>query len=294
MILVFIIFQYLIQAVVDLTDKFLISTRKIEPVNYTFYTVATGLILLIAWPFSYAHIPNIFIIWNLASGILFSLAMYVFFRALAQGEASRVVPFVFALVPIFDVIISIFTGKNLLTITEFSAIFLLVPGALLVSYEKGKIWGKHVLLKACSAFLFSSYYALWQYSSQMGPVLNNLMWNRLGAAIILILLLIVPSYRAKVFSFKNVQNKKSTSALFLFKQVLGGLNFIFLSFLIALGNISIINSLQGVRYVFVLILSFILSKTRNHLIAETHNKTIIMQKTFGIIFIFIGTLLLFI
>src|ERR1700733_10327190 len=137
MIILLTIFQYLIQAVVDLMDKFLITARKLEPVKYTFYTVVTGLVLLVAWPWFYYNLPAKDILLCLLSGAAFSLAMYVFFKALAQGEVSRVVPFVFGLVPVFDILISILTGRDILRVNEVAAMFLLIPGALLVSHQEG-------------------------------------------------------------------------------------------------------------------------------------------------------------
>jgi len=294
MIILLTIFQYLVQATVDLMDKFLISTRKIEPVNYTFYTVVTGLLLLCAWPWVFAALPLKFILLNLFSGAFFSLAMYVFFVALSQGEVSRVIPYVFGLVPAFDILIANVTGRNVLSIHEFAAVVLLIPGALIVSHQKGSFWGKHIALKTLSAFLFSCYYAFWQYGSQVGPVLNSLIYNRIGAAAVLIILLLWPAFRKKVFVFENVKHKKSTSFIFLFKQVLGGANFIFLSFLYALGTISIINALQGFRYVFLLILSSVISSKRGHIIKEQDDRKILLQKSFGIGLIFLGVIFLFI
>jgi uncharacterized membrane protein len=294
MIILLTIFQYLVQATVDLMDKFLISTRKIEPVNYTFYTVVTGLILLVAWPWTFAVLPAKFILLNLFSGAFFSLAMFVFFVALSQGEVSRVIPYVFGLVPVFDILIARVTGRNSLTTNQIAAMFLLIPGALIVSHQKGEFWGRHVALKTLSAFLFSCYYALWQYSSQVGPVLNSLIYNRIGAAAVLLIMLALPAFRKKVFTFKKVEKKGSTSFIFLFKQVLGGANFIFLSFLYALGTISIINALQGFRYVFLLIFSWLVAKKRSHLITEEYSWNIILQKAFGVALIFTGVIFLFI
>jgi uncharacterized membrane protein len=294
MIILLTIFQYLIQAVVDLMDKFLITARKLEPVKYTFYTVVTGLVLLAAWPWSYYSLPAHFIFLCMLSGAMFSLAIYVFFKALSQGEVSRVVPFVFGLVPVFDILISVLTGRNILRANEVAAMFLLIPGALLISHQQSSGWGKHVSLKILSAFLFSVYYALWQYSSQVGPVLNNLMWNRLGAALVLLLLLILPSFKKKVFATEAIKNKTGTSIIFLFKQLLGGLNFVFFSFLLVLGKIAIVNGLQGFRYVFLLLFSLFLSKKRRHLIEEDSGHRIFTQKSFGVILIFLGTIFLFI
>jgi uncharacterized membrane protein len=288
------IFQYLIQACVDLMDKFLITARKIEPVSYTFYTVVMGALMLLIWPWFFFSIPSKFVGLDLLSGAFFVLAMYVFYIALSQGEVSRVVPFVFGLVPVFDILISVVTGRDLLHINEVAAIFLLVPGALLVSHQKKSSWAKHAGLKTLSAFLFSTYYALWQFGAQIGPTLNNLMWNRLGAFLVLALLLCWAPFRKKVFTIKHVKRKTETSFIFLFKQVLGGANFIFISFLYVLGNIAVINSLQGFRYVFLLFFSVLISKKRRHLITEETDALVLIQKIFGIALIFAGTVLLFI
>lgn len=294
MIILLTIFQYMVQASVDLMDKFLITARKVEPVSYTFYTVVTGALLAVFWPWNFAYIPGKFVLFDIFSGCVFSLAMYVFFKALAQGEVSRVVPFVFGLVPVFDILIGLITGKNLLMPNEIAAVILLIPGALLVSHQKGEFWPKHIGLKILSAFLFSSYYALWQTASQSGPVLNNLIWNRVGAAAVLALLLFLPSFRKKVFAVKKVKHKGSTSFIFLFKQILGGANFIFLSFLYTLGTISVVNALQGFRYVFLLFFSFFLSKKRRHLIEEETGHLAVLQKGFGVALVFLGTIFLFI
>ena len=293
MIILLTIFQYLIQACVDLMDKFLITARKIEPVSYTFYTVVTGLILLVVWPWTFSHIETKFVILNLLSGAVFSLAMFVFFKVLSEGEASRVIPYVFGIVPVFDLLIGYLTGRNLLEPHEFAAMFLLVPGALLVSYQKNRTWAGHLGMKTVSAFLFSSYYALWQFSSQQGLVLNSLMWNRIGAAAVLLLPLVIPVFRKKVFAHQQIEHKRSTSAIFVFKQALGGINFVFLSFLFSLGTISVINALQGFRYIFILVISTFLSKKRKHMIEEDVAGGAIRQKVFGTILIFCGVILLF-
>lgn len=294
MIILLTIFQYLIQAVVDLMDKFLITVRKLEPVKYTFYTVVTGLVILGLWPWNYYALSARFILLDLLSGAVFSLAIYVFFKALSQGEVSRVVPFVFGLVPVFDILISTATGRNILRLNEVAAMFLLIPGALLISHQKHSGWGKHVALKTLAAFIMSCNFALWQYAAQKGPVLNNLMWNRLGAALVLFILLILPGFRNKIFAVESIKKKAGTSVIFLFKQILGGLNFVFLSFLLVLGKISIINGLQGFRYAFLLFFSLFLSKKRRHMIAEEPGHDIVTQKSFGIVLIFVGTILLFI
>ncbi len=282
------------QAVVDVLDKFLISKRKVEALSYTFYTIVTGLFILLLWPFQFAHISNYYLILSLLSGALFSLAIFVYFKALEQGEASRVIPFVYGLVPLFDIFIQVLIGKNILTLPQGAALFLLIPGALLMGYKGGKVLTKHVGTKILAAFLLSSYFVLWNAASYGQPVFNNLMWNRVGGAFVLVVPLIFAPYRKKIFSTQKVKEKGSTSFLFIFKQLLGGATFIFLSFLLAKGNVSLINALQGFRYVFLFIIALFISRHYRHILEEDTNSHIVRQKVFAMSLIVTATIILFI
>jgi|GEM_PF-1723038 len=287
------ILQNAIAAVVDVMDKFLISKRKIEPVSYTFFTVVTGAVVLLAWPWVFAHVSVRTVLLDLGAGALFSLAYFIFFKTLAEGEVTRVVPFIFGLLPVFDLLLSALTGRNILTPQSLAAIMLLIPGALLLSFRPGKYLHRHLLLKLLTALLFSCYNFLWQYAAQEGPMLNNFMWNRLGAAGVLVALLVIPLVRAKVFKVDHVPHKRHTSFLFIFKQLLGGSNFIFLSFLLAVGNVVVIDSLLGFRYAFLFLFGLILSVKFKNILDEDLNRHIIIQKAAAIFLIFLGTIFLF-
>jgi uncharacterized membrane protein len=294
MLIWLIIGLYVSMAVVDVMDKFLISKRKIKPISYTFFTVVTGALLLLIWPWVYESLPLKFIGLDLFSGAFFGLTIYVFFKALSFGEASRVVAFIFGMVPVFDIFLSFATGRGTLTVQETAAIALLVPGAFLISYYPHQNYKKHLSLKLLAAFLFSAYNLLWQYGAQEGSSLNNLMWNRIGAALPLILLLLVPSAKSKIFDFGHVAKKAHTSLLFAAKQALGGLNFIFLSYLLTATKIAIVDGLSGFRYAFLFILGLLLSGKRTNVLEEDIGKKVIWQKSAALALIFLGTLILFI
>ncbi|MBI3231472.1 MAG: EamA family transporter [Candidatus Doudnabacteria bacterium] len=292
MVYILTILHYFLAAVVDGLDKFLISKRKIFPASYTFWTIVTGVVVLVAWPFVYQGLKAESIGLDLASGALFSLVLYVFFKAIAQGEVSRVVPFVFGLAPVFDIIIGLVTARNQLDLKELAAMFLLLPGAILISYNKG-FWGKHVATKILSAFLWSAYFALWQYAAQNGNTLNHFMWNRVGAVGVLILALAVPVFRKNALKHQHIENKKNTAGLFLFKQAIGGTNLIFFSWLLVVGKIPVINALQGLRYAFLFLGALFLSKKMKHILHEDTGQGIIWQKLGALALIFLGTLFLF-
>jgi uncharacterized membrane protein len=300
MILILTIIHYLVAAFVDVFDKFLLEKRKIEPVQYTFYTMVTGTVILAMWPFVYERLNASVITLSLFSGAFLSLTFYCFYLSLQEGEISRVVPFVFGLVPLFDVVISWASGVNPLTVSEFSALCVLVPGAFLLAHHKGRWLPRHVLFKVVTALFFSIYYALWQYAGNMAEAFGGdkaltgaLMWNRVGAAGLLIVLLAFPYVRKKVFSTKAILNKKSTSFLFIFKQLIGGANFIFFSWLLTKGKNPVINGLQGFRYAFLILIALFLTRKFKHVLAEETDKRTLFEKAAGIVLIFIGTLILF-
>lgn len=293
MIAILSIFQYFFAAVIDIFDKFLISKRKIEPVAYTFFTVVLGAALLVIWPWVYEPLPLKAIAINWSSGVIYALTMYFFFKALSQGEVSRVIPFVFGIVPVFDVLIAWITGRNILSLNELAAFCLLLPGAILISYRRENFSLKHVGVKLLAAFLFSVDYAVWQYGSQNGSMLNHLMWDRVAAAGILILCLVFAAFRKKVFKHNHVEKKTQTSLLFLFKQALGGFNFVFFSYLITVGKIPLVNSLQGFRYVFLFLAAVLASKKFKHVLNEEVDRHTIKLKLFALALICLGTIFLF-
>ncbi len=289
-----IIFLYGSFAFVDILDKFLLSKRKIQPLSYTFFTLITGAALLIAWPFVYQSLPQKFIWLNLLSGAFYGLAIYVYFKVLSFGEVSRVVPVVFGLVPVFDIAFSFFFGHHKLLPKEFAAMCLLVPGALIMAYYPGKKFYQHFGVKILAAFLISSYNWLWQYGAQVGGSLNNLMWNRLGAALAMLILLLIPILRHNIFKVTNVPKKEHTGGLFLLKQLVGGLNFVFLSFLLAKGKIPLVDGLAGFRYLFLFFIALLLSHNYSHVLKEEVDKHVFIQKIISMILIFAGTVILFI
>lgn len=293
MFILLVIVQYLIQAVVDVADKFLISTRKIEPISYTFWSVVTGVFIVAAWPWVYQSVPLKVIFLSLLCGAFFSLVLYVFFKALSWSEVSRVVPFVFGLVPLFDIIIAVTTKRNILSLNEVAAMALLIPGALLISYRRKNYSHKHVVIKIASAFLFSLYFAFWQYTSQLASPVNSLMWNRIGAAGILLILLIVPWYRKKILTETHTHRKTRTPLLFLGKQLVGGANFYFLSYLYFVGKISVVSALQGFRYVFLFAIMWFISRHRKHILEEVIDSHSLKTKVAALGLIALGTVFLF-
>src|SRR3989338_9586066 len=97
---------YFINAGVYVADKFLLSKRVHSSIAYAFYVGIWSIFnvsLLIFWPW----LPNLReLVLDLLAGFLFLVTLVFWYKALHQSEASRVVPIVGALVPVFSFILS--------------------------------------------------------------------------------------------------------------------------------------------------------------------------------------------
>lgn len=80
--------------------------------------------------------------------------------------------------------------------------------------------------------------------------------------------------------------------LFIANKTLAGFAFLMLNYAIAIGNITLVNALEGVKYIFLLLLVFIISKFRPTILQEETTFFVLLQKTIAIALIFLGILLL--
>ena len=80
--------------------------------------------------------------------------------------------------------------------------------------------------------------------------------------------------------------------LFVANKTLAGFAFLMLNYAIAIGNVTLVNALEGVKYIFLLVLVFIISRFRPSILQEETTFLILLQKTTAITLIFLGILLL--
>ena len=124
--------SYFINAGVYVGDKFLLSKKIHSSIAYAFYVGIWSIlnfVLLIFAP--WVPGPRELMI-DLFAGALFLLTLVFWYKALHQSEATRVVPIVGALVPIFSFILSfLFLGETL-NQSQLVAFFILIAGGVLI------------------------------------------------------------------------------------------------------------------------------------------------------------------
>ncbi len=294
---------YLILAVVFLVDKHLLSAAIPNPKVYVFYVGTLGMLILLLIPFVGFYVPSpVQIILALSAGLCFIFSLYWFYKALNLFEASRVVPAVGALTPVFTffLVYLISAGQESLTKQELAAFILLVLGSLFIVLKKDKMVNRQSLkISSVAAFFMALSFVLTKYVYLGQEFWNGFIWRSIGGFLMALLFFILfPEIKKEIFAKKpkeKTYQPKKTAFIFLTNQAAGASAAILQNWAIALAPlayVAFINALQGVQYAFLLLLAVILSLKFPQILKEEISSRILFQKIFAIGLIIFGLALL--
>lgn len=311
--------SYFINAGVYVADKFLLSKKIHSSVTYAFYVGIWSIfnfILLIfdPWTPTFRELSV-----DLLAGLLFLATLIFWYKALHQSEATRVVPIVGALTPIFSFALSfIFLGQSLGE-RQLLAFLILIYGGILVSVKRTKFYALREMLEgvrnifgdllggihaqyrpthrliinsATSALFFASYYVLIKYIYMHQPFIGGFVWSRLGTFLGVLLILFVPSWRKHIAEHRKEAKAPKNLSFFLLVRILAAAAFIMLNWAVSLGNVAMINALQGTQYVFLFLLILFLSTKYPKIIKEEMGGGVLLQKIIGVMLVSTGLYML--
>ncbi|MBT7484349.1 EamA family transporter, partial [Candidatus Peregrinibacteria bacterium] len=135
---------YLILAVVNLADKFLLENVVPSAKTYTFLVGAMGLIVIVIAPWFLTWPGVSLLLGNLLVGALFPGALLLLYRSLKIGDASKIIPLIGGVVPIFTILLAyLFLGERFLTMQWVAIIYLLL-GTVMLAYlpASNTLWSK--------------------------------------------------------------------------------------------------------------------------------------------------------
>ncbi len=282
---------YLLNAVAITIDKILLVKRLPNPALYVFYISVFSLIVFFGIPF--ATFPDQWAFINGSiSTILWTLGAYFMFKALKDGEAVRVVPIIGTLIPL--ILFAMAAVSDTINLNEIWAVVFLLIGLifLILPYLKGKFSKVEIYYEIISALLFANSYFLLKVAYDTSNFLSVMVYSRVVLVPILLAILIIPFLRKKVFSSDSPREKinlwSKTGFILLIGQACGGFSGLLLTFSISLANPAVINSIQGIQYVFLFILGLTVAKKFPAAFNEKLTKSHFGAKIIGIIFIFFG------
>ncbi|MBU2545158.1 hypothetical protein KKC65_01730 [Patescibacteria group bacterium] len=295
--LIVIILAYFLFAFVSLGDKYLLKGAP-ESKTYTFYVGVFSSFALILIPFVGFSVPGfVEILFCFLAGILLMIGVFATYEGLERFEASRIIPAMGGFIPVFTLAFTyLFSrGQATLGIKEIVAFLFLVLGSILISYSPTKkLPFKSLEISAIAALFFSLGFILSKYVYLMLDFWTGFIWMRIGAIITGLLFLSAKSVRQEVFTKKSVFNVK-TGAFFIFNQAVGAGAFVLQNWAIALAPLaflSIVNALQGIQYLFLFIIIFLVSLKSPKILEEKISKKVIIQKGLAMLLIMLGLVIL--
>lgn len=297
--LIIAISAYFLNALNSVIDKFLLGRSIPQPIVYSFYVGILSITALVFAPFGLVW-PGLYqVLASFLVGIIFLFALIAFFTALKEGEASRVVPIIGGLTPIFVFSLTYLFLEERLNWFQILAFFLLVLGGVLISIKKNETSEatgsgysiKGLKIAILTALLFGFFYVSVKFIFLNQPFISGFIWTRMGSFLAALGLLIPSKNRELIFGTTKTLEIKM-GGLFIFNKALAGLAFILLNYAISLASVTLVNALAGIQYVFLLILVILLSKNLPFILEEKITWPIMIQKISAIFLIGLGLLIL--
>lgn len=300
-----IIAQFL-NSIVALFDKYLVTSKKITtPILYVFYTgVLTSLGILVYIPSLFSNIdflPKISNIGVLPISILLLVmcaaisqlgALWAMFSCLRKNDASDVVPVIGSMSAIFALCISFIFNGTLLSVDFTIGFSLLIFGTFLISHLR---FSKKTLLLSIGGGLgFAVYNLLVKEVLVRSSFDTGFFWLSLMTAMIASCLLFLSELRKVIRSQKKEKHIKTTGSILLVNKIIAGVAGILLIKAIEVGEVSLVQALGGLQFVFLFVLAAIFGPLTSIDFGENIKRKDLYQKLIAISIIFVGFVLLFI
>jgi drug/metabolite transporter (DMT)-like permease len=265
-------------------DKLLLRKRFPDPWAYTFWASLLALSVVILVPiFGFYSLPAATIFIGILGGAAFSLALFLFFLALREGEASVALPIIGGLAPVFTLLISIPILRAPLTPLELIGFLVLVTGSILLLGAEQKGFRFYIFFIALlSAFLFGVANVLAKLVFNAGPFVTGMVWQRAGGALLVLGLLIHPRLRKRITQSLR-ETKISGRALYLGNRVYAALGTVLISGAIFLAHPALVDALSGLKYAVIFLGAWLILR-------ETFRGRVLALKIAATFFIILGTL----
>lgn len=289
---------YFLNAVAMVIDKTILKQKINNPFVYTFYVAALGtLFVIFALPIAY--FLSLELIWpgwqqfyiSLMAGGAFSIGLIFMYAILKKEDASRVVPIIGGLTPVFVVILAHLLINETLSTHQLLAFVLIIIGTFLISLElKRSGWQikKIIWISIISALFFGLSYVLTKHVYNHQPFVSGFIWTRLGALLLAVLpMLYAPNLHDLLHAPKN-QGLQQAKWRFLFGQSCGGASAVLIQYAISIASVSLVQALQGTQYAFVFLIALVSSYYFPHFLKEKINRSVIVQKVLAILLITLG------
>lgn len=260
-----------LNAAVGILDKYIVSDEKIlpRPFVYAFYScLLTGFWAAIYFlglipAFAKLGVPSLLNVtfptiqvigMAFLTAYTFFMALVSMYEALKKSDASTVIPIIGAISALTTFLLSYVFLDASLTVNHIFGILFLSLGTLLVAKSLPTV---NVVLHALHSGLFFAFH----YITMKGLFIetsfeNGFFWSRISFVLFSLSLLLIPVYFTKINSQTKSSNKRAGVLVVLTKTLAGVAAFLILK-ATDLGDVAIVQALDGLKFVFILLIASI-------------------------------------
>jgi len=276
-------FSYFLSAVAFVFDKYLLVNRIPKPFAYAFWVSILSTFALVLIPFG-VTLPNPnYIFVAMSSGAAFFIALFFLYSSIKKSDITASSTNVGGLTALFTYVFAILILKDIPSMHNSAALIILVVGLFILGYGQLDRNSVKWILIAGAYFGLSFVCLKWAINIDL---INGIFWTRMGLVGSAFVSLLFPDARKEIFrSFKK--SDASSRTLFLVNKITAAGAAVALYIAIKLGNVSLINGLLGMQFLFVFLIALLFRRGIPG-IAENFNRKIIIQKVIGLIFVAAG------
>ncbi len=284
------VLAYFLDAVVFVIDKYLLARNIPNPHAYAFFVAMMSLFGLLLLPFGIIIPTGSHFIVALVSGVAFFAGLVFLYKAIQFIDISEIMPAIGALTALATLGFSALILPTHLDMWQIVAFILLVAGTGMMSYFhlSGAILADAI---ACATSLGFSFVTL-KLFFQSTDFVNGLFWTRWGVVLAAVIVLLFPKPRREIFSAFS-QSGVEAKIVFFLNKVLAAVAFALLYYAIKIGDVVFVNAVQGVQYVFILLMGVALLGISPGLFKK-HIQPMTRRKAIATSIIVLGLALIFI
>lgn len=296
-------------ALVVFLDKYIVTDTKVlpKPFVYAFYScLLTGFWVVIYFlgyipslvslgmpSFTDIEKPTIQVIgMSFLAAYTFFMALVSFYDALRQAEAVNVMPIVGAVSALATFGMS-YLFLDIVVSTNFMwGIIILVIGTMLVSQVFPSKYTIVTLVH--SGFFFGFHYITMKGLFMETSFNDGFFWSRICLVFFAISLLMVPTYYKKITE-QTSQASRRTGFLVVVAKILAGVSAFLLLKATDLGDVTVVQALDGLKFVFILLISVLFSQILPDSVVRVDARPReVTRQILYVILIAVGFLILFI
>ena len=283
--IVFTLIAILLWTVDNIMDKFILDHEVRDPILVTTVFCFTTYLLFIMFAALSGPIalPIKMLMIALASGLVYSVALGLYYYAMSGEEVSRFIP-ILSIDPLIIAVAAFFLFRERLALLSYLGIILIIAGAILIAHKQygNKAKARKFFIIAFGAMiLFSLRNILFKYMTESAEFWPTMFWFAVGGLIVPVVLLILHHPHIRQKAEKGI-------AHLLLVALFSAVGLIFFLKAISLGSVSLSSALVAGKPMLVFLVATFLSFFYPKIIVEAHSKKVLIKKAIAIGLIVLG------